>query len=66
MQNNYLVQAKTEDGWRDVARRESMDSAERFAELRQEQTGIQHRACNWLPTLSPEQLSEGDVTEERR
>lgn len=64
--NNYLVQAQIDGRWIDVARRGSMESAEHFAECLEKVNGVPHRACSWLPTLTPNQLSEGDVAEVRR
>lgn len=67
-----LIQAKTENGWRDVAAATSFAKAERFAAERQRRSGMEHRACNSLaseipvlPVLSDEQLAEGDVAQER-
>lgn len=71
--NLALIQAKTEIGWRDVAAARTFEQAERFAVERQRRSGVEHRACNSLPSeipvlpvLSDEQLSEGDACEERR
>jgi hypothetical protein len=63
----YWVQVKNPDGvgWFDVAVRESWDAAEAFAGALLEAHGIEVRVAQ-LPTLTPEQLSEGDACEERR
>ena len=62
----YLVQIKNPDGigWLDVAARDSWEAAEAFAECRERMTGHEHRTVQ-LPTLTPAQLAEGDLTQER-
>lgn len=69
--NLALIQAKTEDGWRDVAAARTFQQAESIAAARQRQSGVEHRACSSLPSALPvlpvltdEQLAEGDYTAE--
>ena len=64
--NRFLVQLKNPDtiGWLDVAARDSWEAAEAFAECRERMTGHEHRTVQ-LPTLTPAQLAEGDLTQER-
>lgn len=62
----YLVQIKNPDGigWLDVAARESWDAAETLAANLHAANGLEYRVAQ-LPTLTPAQLAEGHMTQER-
>lgn len=67
----HLLQQRTEDGWRDVQAFVSQELADVRCEQLQSAadacgSGAQYRVASWLPTLTPDQLAEGDECEVRR
>ena len=69
--DTHVVQVLTEDGWRDLKPFVDQESADRTCEqlnnlAEAHGDGTQYRVLSWLPTLTPAQLAEGDVCEERR
>lgn len=69
--HTHILQERTEDGWRDLQGFVSQELADVRCEQLQASsdatgTGREFRVCSWLPTLTPAQLAEGDLTAELR
>lgn len=68
--HTHILQERTEDGWRDLQAFVSQELADVRCEQLQSAadgcgSGAQYRVASWLPTLTPDQLAEGDATQER-
>lgn len=69
--DTHVVQVLTERGWRDLKPCESQEAAdlkcEQLTNLSEAHgDGYEYRVLSWMPTLTPEQLAEGDLTAEVR
>lgn len=65
--HTHWVQRRSEGKWPDVQPFFSLADADaRCDELAKADEDNQYRVLSWLPTLTPDQLAEGDLTAELR